>query len=125
MGLWAFMLLMTLLIPVTMLAFGRYFVKNAPKDMHAVFGYRTAMSRKNRDTWEFAHHYCGRAWCVCGAVMLPLSVLPMLFVMDAGKDVVGTFGYLIYAIQLVVFIGSILPVERALKKTFDSAGRRR
>ena len=50
MGFWIFMLIMDLLIPVTMIGFGSYFMKNAPKEINAVFGYRTSMSMKNKDT---------------------------------------------------------------------------
>ena len=54
------MLIMDLLLPFTMIGFGRYFMKKAPKEINSVFGYRTSMSMKNKDTWEFAHKYCGK-----------------------------------------------------------------
>ena len=60
MGFWIFMLIMDLLLPFTMIGFGRYFMKKAPKEINSVFGYRTSMSMKNKDTWEFAHKYCGK-----------------------------------------------------------------
>ena len=59
MGFWIFMLIMDLLLPFTMIGFGRYFMKKAPKEINSVFGYRTSMSMKNKDTWKFAHKYCG------------------------------------------------------------------
>ena len=62
MGFWIFMLIMDLLLPFTMIGFGRYFMKKAPKEINSVFGYRTSMSMKNKDTWEFAHKYCGKVW---------------------------------------------------------------
>ena len=40
MGFWIFMLLMNLMIPLTMIGFGRSFMKNTPKEINAVFGYR-------------------------------------------------------------------------------------
>ena len=52
MGFWIFMLIMDLLLPFTMIGFGRYFMKKAPKEINSVFGYRTSMSMKNKDTWE-------------------------------------------------------------------------
>ena len=75
MGFWIFMLIMDLLLPFTMIGFGRYFTKKAPKEINSVFGYRTSMSMKNKDTWEFAHKYCGKVWYVCGMVMLPITVI--------------------------------------------------
>ena len=92
MGFWMFMLLMDLLIPLTMIGFGRYFMKNTPKEINAVFGYRTSMSMKNKDTWEFAHKYCGRIWYVCGFILLPITVAALLLVIGKSKDYVGTIG---------------------------------
>ena len=51
MGFWIFMLIMDLLIPFTMIGFGKMFLKKAPDQINYVFGYRTSMSMKNQDTW--------------------------------------------------------------------------
>ncbi|OPZ89370.1 MAG: hypothetical protein BWY74_02758 [Firmicutes bacterium ADurb.Bin419] len=124
MGFWVFMMFSDLLIPFTMLGFGKYFIKNAPKEINMVFGYRTTRSMKNKDTWEFAHSYCGKLWLRIGAIMLVLSAIAMLFVI--GKDVkdIGTFGGIVCGIQVVLLIGSIFPVERAIKNNFDEHGNR-
>ena len=125
MGFWIFMLIMDLLLPLTMIGFGRYFMKNAPKEINSVFGYRTSMSMKNKDTWKFAHKYCGKVWYVCGMVMLPITVIFMLLVIGKNKDCVGSIGGIICGVQLIPLIGSILPTEIALKKNFDKNGTRR
>lgn len=90
-----------------------------------VFGYRTNMSMKNRDTWEFAHKYCGKIWYVCGWILLPLSIIPMLFVIGQNEDTVGNLGGILCVIQLIPLIGSIIPTEIALRKTFDKNGCKR
>ena len=90
-----------------------------------VFGYRTAMSMKNKETWEFAHKYCGKVWYVCGMVMLPITVIFMLLVIGKNEDCVGSIGGIICGVQLIPLIGSILPTEIALKKNFDKNGTRR
>ena len=41
MGFWIFMLIMDLLIPFTMIGFGKMFLKKAPDQINYVFGYRT------------------------------------------------------------------------------------
>ena len=125
MGFWIFMLIMDLLLPFTMIGFGRYFMKKAPKEINSVFGYRTSMSMKNKDTWEFAHKYCGKVWYVCGMVMLPITVIFMLLVIGKNEDCVGSIGGIICGVQLIPLIGSILPTEIALKKNFDKNGTRR
>ncbi|GAA0765352.1 hypothetical protein GCM10008908_01770 [Clostridium subterminale] len=122
---WIFMMVMDLLIPFTMVGFGKYFIKNAPKEINEVFGYRTSMSMKNKETWEFAHHYCGKLWLTIGFFMLIPSVIAMLFVIGKDESVVGTFGGIICGIQLIFLVGSIFPTERALKSNFDEHGNRK
>ena len=50
MGFWFFMLAMGLLFPAIMILFGAVFTKAAPKRINYIFGYRTELSMKNRDT---------------------------------------------------------------------------
>ncbi len=125
MGFWIFMLIMNILVPITMIGFGMYFRKTAPKQINYVFGYRTRMSMINQDTWEFAHHHCGRSWYITGWVMLPVSVIAMLFLLGKDIDVIGNIGAVILYIQCVPLLGSIIPTEIALRKTFDKQGKRK
>ena len=75
MGFWIFMLVMDLLIPVTMVFIGKRFQKKPPKEIKAMYGYRTAMSMKNKETWKYAHRCCGKLWYVSGLVMIPVTVI--------------------------------------------------
>jgi len=125
MGFWIFMLIMDLLIPFTMVGFGKYFIKKAPKEINAVFGYRTPMSMKNKETWEFAHHYCGKVWLIMGYIILILSVISMLFVIGKDENIVGTSGGILCGIQVVLLVISIFPTEIALRNNFDKNGNRK
>lgn len=125
MGFWIFIFIMLLIIPLTMILFGRYFIKSVPKKINDVFGYRTTMSMKNMDTWTFAHTHCGKLWYNLGRILLPITTLPMLFVIGKGVDEVGYFSLIFNVIQISCLVGSIFPTERALKKTFDENGIRR
>ena len=125
MGFWIFMLVMDLLIPFTLIGFGKYFLKTAPKEINTIFGYRTTMSMKNKDTWEFAHKYCGKIWYISGLVMLPASLIIMLVILGKTENVIGTIGGLVCFVQLIPLIGAIIPTERALKKNFDKNGNRK
>lgn len=107
MGFWIFMLAMDLLIPLTMIGFGRCFMKTAPKEINPVFGYRTTMSMKNKDTWIFAHRYCGKIWYAGGLVMLPVSLVVMLPVIGKAEDIVGTVGGVLCGAQIIPLISSI------------------
>ena len=124
MGFWFFMLMMCLLFPAIMIVMGKIFLKTAPKEINYIFGYRTNMSMKNRDTWEFAHKFCGKIWYYAGLAMLPISVIPLLFVIGKGEDIIGTVGGIICMIGVAVIIASIFPTEIALRKNFDKDGNR-
>lgn len=124
MGFWVFMLAMDLIIPLSMVFLGTYFSKRAPKEVNFIFGYRTARSMKNPDTWQFAHRYFGRLWYKMGLWLLVLTVAAMLPGLGKDADTVGTLGGIVCAVQLPVMLCAILPTERALKKTFDKDGNR-
>ncbi|WP_130868235.1 SdpI family protein [Intestinimonas massiliensis (ex Afouda et al. 2020)] len=125
MGFWIFCLAMNLLLPVIMLVFGRLFQKKPPRQINGLYGYRTAWSMKSQETWNFAHKLCGRLWFRLGLILLPVSVCAMLPALGRSVDAVGIWCCVVEGVQLVVLIGSIIPVERALKRTFDDFGRKR
>lgn len=125
MGFWIFMLLMNVIIPFTMIGFGKYFCKSGPKDINMAFGYRTGMSMKNKETWVFAHQYIGKLWYRIGWMLLGISVIAMLILYGREKAAVDLYGGYICIVQLVVLILPIIPTEIALRKSFDKNGRYR
>ena len=122
---WVFMLAMDLLIPGLMIGFGKEFQKNPPTEINPGYGYRTAMSSKNQDTWDFAQRYMGKVWYQAGRWLLIPSAVPLLFVLGRDVGTIGKVGMIACGVQLVVMLGSGLVVERALKKNFDKNGKRR
>ncbi len=125
MGFWIFMLVMGLLFPAIMILFGAIFTKTAPKRINYIFGYRTDMSMKNRDTWEFAHKYIGKLWFRFGLLLIPITVIPMLFVIGKTENIVGAVGLIVGFINTIVLIVPIFFTEKALNKTFDKEGKRK
>ncbi|MDD2971913.1 MAG: SdpI family protein [Lachnospiraceae bacterium] len=125
MGFWLFIFISDLPIPLLMMGFGRYFLKSAPGSINSVFGYRTSMSMKNKDTWMFAHSYCGRVWFQYGLILSVLTIVGMICVIHKNEDVVSLTGGIICAMQLLFLVGSIVPTERALRRTFDKDGNRK
>jgi uncharacterized membrane protein len=109
-----------------MIVFGQIFSKKSPKEINIYFGYRTSMSRKNMDTWNFAHNYFGKLWRLMGIILLPLSILTMIFcVNDKTNNVIGLYTIIILIIQTFVMIFSIFLTEKELKKVFDENGDRK
>ena len=127
-GFWIVMLFWNLLIPLMMLVFGLLFCKKPPVEVNSLFGYRTTLSMKNKDTWDFAQRMMGRLWWRAGLALLVLTVgamLACLFTLARDEDTVGTYSLVFLYIQMAVLLLSIWPVERALRRTFDADGNRR
>ena len=124
-GYWLFMLAVSLVIPLTMIVFGRHFMHSPPKEINGSYGYRTSMSMKSRETWDFAHRYFGRLWFILGLMLLPLSAAAMLFLLGESVKAIGNSSLIIMGVQLLFLIIPIFPTERALKKNFDRFGFRR
>ena len=80
---------------------------------------------KNRETWVFAHAYCGGLWRKMGWVLLVISAVALLPVWGKGPETIGAAGIGITAVQCAAAVLSVVPVEAALKRTFHENGRRR
>lgn len=120
---WLFMLVMLLILPGTMLFFGNEFLRR-PGAINSGYGYRTKRSMASQEAWDFAHRTCGRLWMRLGKWLMAATVaamLPPLGFLTIEKISMWSIG--IMAVQLIVMIGTLFPVERALKKNFDQYGR--
>jgi len=122
---WWFMLISDLLIPMIMIIGGWMMWRHTPKDINGFAGYRTPRSMKNRDTWNFAHIYCGRLWWKIGWMMLVPSILVNVPFYGSTDDTIGGAGVILITIQTAVLIVSIFPTEKALKNNFDEDGRKK
>lgn len=122
-AIWIILLVSGFLCPLLMLGFGLISLMHPPKNINSWYGYRTARSMKSQAAWDFAHRYCGRLWTRLGVVLLAVSVAVLVPVGLLGEDTVRCVAAVILlGIQVVVLLGSIVPVERALKKNFDEDG---
>ena len=122
---WVFMLAMDLLVPGLMVGFGREFMKNPPTEINPGYGYRTAMSSKSQEAWDFAQKYMGEVWFKAGRFLLLPSILPLLLVLGRDVGTVGMVGWIACGVQLAAMLGSIAATERALKRNFDKSGKRK
>ena len=125
MGFRLYMAAVDLLIPLMMILLGRQMLRRPPERINRLFGYRTAMSMKNPDTWAFAHRHCGRLWLRWGLILLPLSPLPLMLVPGNDPERLGTVGALVCLAQTVPLLLSVVLTELALRRTFHPDGRRK
>lgn len=113
-----FMICMSVLTPIIFFFCGKLFINNAPKKINYVYGYRTRMSMKNQETWEFAHKYISEFWIQYTPYLAIASVIPYVFVYGASEDTIGILGAVIVFLQLCYIFASIAYTEKALRKHF-------
>lgn len=119
------MFVCNMLMPLIMLVGGYCMYKKPPKEINGFIGYRTTMSKKNKDTWIFAHDYCGRLWIKLGLILLLPTIFVQIPFVHSDDNTIGIVTLIIEAVQLTILLVSIVPVEKALKRTFDENGLRR
>ncbi len=122
---WFFMLVIDLLLPLTMVLLGRRFLQNPPDRANDSWGYRTVRSMKSNAAWQFAQEHWGSLAYRMGLILMPLSVIPLLFFIGADEKRIGMVGAVICLAQAVPFVASLIPTELALKKNFDKNGKPR
>ena len=117
------MLLVILLLPLMMAGFGLLLMKNPPKKINSVYGYRTRRSVRSQETWDFAHYYFGKLWLVCGLVSIPVFLIPICLVLGKSEQVISMTGLIVLGLQTLLMLVTIILTERALKKNFDEFGK--
>lgn len=114
---------MSIVLSLTMIGFGALFVKSPPSEINDGFGYRTSMSSKNEETWDFAHRYSGKIWIYLGIVNIILSSIMLIIFKNSSKidDIVQ---YIMYG-EIVLLVLVIPITEVKLRKVFDKNGDRK
>lgn len=118
-----FALIMTAIMSLSMIGFGLLFVKRPPGEINYSFGYRTPMSTKNKDTWNFAHRYAAKVWIRSGIITAIISVV-FVFALQSCSNFNKLMLVLFY-IQIAILLLVIPLTEIALRKAFDKNGNKK
>ena len=108
-----------MLAPVAMFVIGLVWKVNPPKDYRHSFGYRTALSARSQETWDFAHHHISKLWMRLGVLSGILSAVLMVVFRDHYSD----FVLWLIGGQMVFLCISAFLVDTALKNGFDEDGK--
>ena len=125
MEIWYKMLGVNLLIALLMLISGKLFSARAPGKINTLFGYRTTMSMKNRDTWEFAHKFMGKQLWSWGWGCVAVVVAAMSLLRGRSEGLVQKVGIGLCIAMVAVYIVLAVRTENALKEVFHEDGSRR
>jgi uncharacterized membrane protein len=100
---------------VIFLIVGFIMYKFPPKEINALYGYRTISSMKSKERWVFAQEYSSLEMIKTGAILSLTSVLGLIF-KPGGKP--GMFLGLGLLILMVVIL--FIRVERAITNKFEN-----
>lgn len=118
-----FMAFAVLLIPGIMVFFGGLMMDHPPKTINGAYGYRTSMSMKNQDTWDYAQAACAKRWRRWGRVLALITLIVLIAALrrPAFADVLGFYT----AFETAFLLASVAATEIDLRRTFDEKGERR
>ncbi len=119
---WWFAFACDVLIPLLMIIFGRMMWKRCPSKINSWYGYRTARSMKNMDTWKFAHQHFGKQWWKIGWIILLPSVLILLPAYSATENTIAIVLLAVETVQMIFMVYPMVQTERALKENFNDDG---
>lgn len=122
MGFWLYVFLVTLLIPFTLLLM--WYICPKFKEINTTSGYRTTLSMKNQETWDFSQNYCAKLSLYMFFPSLILSFVTMPFFINQSTTIIGWMGLVVTLVQMMSFVVIIMATEKALKKNFDEKGNR-
>ena len=125
MQMWFFMLFIVIVLPVIMFMSSFYFIAGGPKNINNIFGYRTGRSMINKDTWIFAHEYCGKLWLKVSIIFILASIVIMLCLIKTDQRVFVAVGFVIFIAEFVTLFFTINKTEKALADNFDIKGNRK
>ncbi len=125
MQMWFFMLFIAIVLPLIMFMSSFYFIAGGPKNINNIFGYRTGRSMINKDTWVFAHEYCGKLWLKVSIVFILASIVIMLCLIKTDQRVFVAVGFVIFIAEFVTLFFTINKTEKALADNFDIKGNRK
>ena len=123
MGTWISMLLICMLIPLSLIFM--WYLCPKIKSVNSWMGYRTARSKKNSETWEFAQKSCADNSLKMFLPTAALTLIIMLFVLNKEDKVIQYVGLGITMAQLLSYGVVLYLTEKDLKKEFDDRDKRR
>ena len=125
MGDWTFTFFKVMLIPIISMVGGLFGIYIPPIEINSMFGYRSLMSKKSQETWDFAQQYWGKLFLLLGKYLLIFSLLTIIFIYKRDQKTVEIVGGSWIIFQIILMYCSFILTEIALKKNFDENGNRK
>lgn len=113
------MLVLTLITPLTMLLVGLLWKAKPPKFGGSGLAYRTQLSARSQEAWDFAHKHISKLWVRIGLMLTVLTAVLMVMFRDSASR----FFLWLIAGQMAFLCISAFLVDGTLKASFDQEGK--
>lgn len=122
---WKILSILSLAVPVAMVALGLILWRCPPKGPNWLLGFRSRRARASDEVWAFAQDLAGKIWFCLGLSLLFAALLVCNGQRDADiEESLTTYLWLIGG-QVIALVVVILTVNIVLLCKFDRFGRRR
>ncbi|ROT86622.1 SdpI/YhfL protein family [Bifidobacterium mongoliense] len=117
---WIWFVVMSLIIPVMMIASAPLCSWAAKDDglRYGLIGYRTPLSRSSPENWREGSEYSARVLLITGVILLLISIGLSVAAVWLSADTRSRLSLVTVAVQVVLLVLSIIPVEVHLHR-FD------
>jgi uncharacterized membrane protein len=107
------------IVPVVMVIWGVFAARFPAKAINESRGYRTARSKKNQETWDFANELFSRLLWQTGLAQGVLAFLLMRALRMIPHGTQAKLAIVLTVLQIVCEALLKMPVERALREKFS------
>lgn len=105
----------TLSVGLIFMAVGCAMYKFPPKNINALWGYRSSSSIKNQDRWNFAQKYASKEMVKLGLILMTTCILGFITNFNNLTNTILGFSLMILAVIIL-----ISRVEKAIKAKFGN-----
>lgn len=110
---------LAMLTPAAMLLVGLLWKMDPPKRDGGRLAYRTQLSARSQESWDFAHRHISKLWVRMGLILSVLTAVLMVVF----REKVSSFLLWLIGGQMVFLCASAFLVDSLLKAVFDQDGR--
>ncbi len=118
------LLVIYLLIPMSIWIGGLYMWQKCPNNINKLIGFRTTLSMKNIEAWNYANEKAGKIWTVMGMVLTLITVLIYALFWNNSIELISFISIILSLAELAAIFISIFITEASLRKAFDKNGNK-
>ena len=119
------MVVLTLVGPLLMLALGLMYYYKPPKEANYSWGFRTYVTMGSVEVWQYTQKLAGKWWMFLGGAMAAISLVLGVILCFFNAEVVVVFAAIIVTVEVLLVIGSWIAINLIVLKSFDKDGNRR